>query len=77
MFFSVSYHQMNREKLSELYELRKVYEHGRNCASLGVVIPHKFLAEMKITKGDHVKFYQEQNKIWMEKLEDNGESISE
>jgi hypothetical protein len=56
---------MREIKLSELYELRKVHEHGRNCASLGVVIPHRFLAEMKITKGDYLKFYQEQNKIWM------------
>jgi bifunctional DNA-binding transcriptional regulator/antitoxin component of YhaV-PrlF toxin-antitoxin module len=54
-----------------------VYEHGHNCASLGVVIPHKFLEEMKITKGDYVKIYPEQSKIWIQKLEDNGESKSE
>lgn len=54
--------------MSELYELRRIYEHGRNCASLGVVIPHKLLAEMKITKGDYLKFYLEDNKVWIEKL---------
>jgi hypothetical protein len=68
--------QLREIKLSELYELRKVYEHGRNCASLGVVIPHKFLVGTKIEKGD-VKLYLEQNKIWIQKLENNGELISE
>lgn len=54
--------------MSELFEVRKVLTQGQDHLSHSVVIPHKFLADMKITKGDYLKIAMEDHRIWMEKL---------
>jgi hypothetical protein len=42
------------KEMSEVFEVRKVLTQGQDHMSHSVVIPHKFLAEMKITKGDYL-----------------------
>jgi bifunctional DNA-binding transcriptional regulator/antitoxin component of YhaV-PrlF toxin-antitoxin module len=54
----------NSDNMSELYEIRKISTQGNQ-----VVIPHRFMNEMRITKGDYVKLSMQQNKVLMEKLE--------
>jgi hypothetical protein len=56
------------KQMSETFEVRKVLTQGADHLSHSVVIPHKFLAEMKIMKGDYLKLQMEDNRIWMEKL---------
>jgi bifunctional DNA-binding transcriptional regulator/antitoxin component of YhaV-PrlF toxin-antitoxin module len=54
----------NSDDMSELYEIRKISTQGNQ-----VVIPHRFMNEMRITRGDYVKLSMQQNKVLMEKLE--------
>jgi antitoxin component of MazEF toxin-antitoxin module len=54
----------NSDNMSELYEIRKISTQGNQ-----VVIPHRFMNEMRIVKGEYVKLSMQQNKVLMEKLE--------
>jgi hypothetical protein len=64
--FSMSW--TRNEEVPELFEVLKVLTQGQDHLSHSVVIPHKFLADMKIIKGDYLKIHMEENRIWMEKL---------
>jgi hypothetical protein len=60
--------RIDKSSMSELFEVRKVLTQGQDHLSHSVVIPHNFLAGMKIIKGDLLKIYTKGNVLLMEKL---------
>ncbi|PWU82413.1 MAG: hypothetical protein DLM72_01975 [Candidatus Nitrosopolaris wilkensis] len=62
------------EMMSETYQhvqLRRVNAHGKNNYSLVVTIPHQFLKDTEIKKGDYVSMILEKNEILLQKVETN------
>jgi antitoxin component of MazEF toxin-antitoxin module len=61
--------------MSELmYEVRKVSRQGSGHLSHSIVIPHSFLQPLKITAGQYMRMYIENNeRIIMQKVQEPGE----
>lgn len=64
---------MRLNRLSEMmFDVKKVHFEGKNEASCSIILPHKYVDQIGIVKGNYMKIHLEQDKIWMQKIEDNG-----
>jgi antitoxin component of MazEF toxin-antitoxin module len=55
-------------KLTQKYEIRRPHFEGKKEASCSLIVPAKFVDCIGLVKGDYVKLYVDNNKIWMERM---------
>jgi hypothetical protein len=63
--------------LSQKYEIRHPHFLGKKETSCSLIVPAKFVDCIGLVKGDYVKLYVDNDRIWMERIaqEPEGEII--